>query len=93
MIWEYVTSYMGTHMKTTVEISDALLEAAKRLAAERGTTLRALIEQGLRSVVESSDQERFVLRDASVDGEGLHEDVREGGWARVAARAYEGRGG
>jgi hypothetical protein len=27
---------MGSLMKTTVEISDALLEAAKRLAAERG---------------------------------------------------------
>ena len=39
---------MGTHMKTTIELSDALLEAAKRLAQSRGTTLRAVVEEGLR---------------------------------------------
>ncbi len=84
---------MGAHMKTTVEISDALLEAAKRLAAERGTTLRAIVEEGLRTMVERAEAECFTLRDASVDGEGLHEEVREGGWTRIVERAYEGRGG
>jgi len=39
-------------MKTTVEISDALLEAAKAEAAQRGTTLRSLLEEGLRRVLE-----------------------------------------
>jgi len=38
-------------MKTTVDIDDALLEEAKRLAARARTTLRALIEEGLRRVV------------------------------------------
>ncbi|MEJ2205303.1 MAG: DUF2191 domain-containing protein [Gemmatimonadota bacterium] len=80
-------------MKTTVEISDALLEAAKRLAAERGTTLRAVLEEGLRSVVEASRREAFTLRDASVGGRGLRADVQEGGWTRTAELAYEGRGG
>jgi hypothetical protein len=93
LIWEYGSFNMGSLMKTTVEISDALLEAAKRLAAERGTTLRALLEEGLRSVVEGSGQEAFALRDASVAGQGLQADVEEGGWARMAELAYEGRGG
>lgn len=84
---------MGTPMKTTVEISDALLEAAKRHAAERGTTLRAILEEGLRSVVESAREEAFTLREASVGGQGLHPDVEEGGWARLAELVYEGRGG
>ena len=84
---------MGSLMKTTVEISDALLEAAKRLAAERGTTLRAVLEEGLRTVVEASGEEGFVLRDASIGGQGLQADVEEGGWARMAELAYEGRGG
>jgi hypothetical protein len=80
-------------MKTTVEISDALLEAAKRLAAERGTTLRAVLEEGLRRVVEASPGKAFTLRDASVGGQGLREDVQGGGWTRMAELAYEGRGG
>lgn len=34
-------------MRTTIRLSDALLERAKREAAKRGITLTALIEQGL----------------------------------------------
>lgn len=39
---------MVRHMRTTVRLSDGLLERAKREAAKRGLTLTALIEQGLR---------------------------------------------
>lgn len=83
---------MGIGMKTTIEISDALLEAARRVAQERGTTVRALVEAGLRTIV---DQERteFTLREASVGGTGLHPDIREGGWQRMIEFTYEGRGG
>lgn len=35
-------------MKTTVELPEDLLIDAKKLAAERRTTLRALLESGLR---------------------------------------------
>lgn len=35
-------------MKTTIELPDELLIAAKKTAAERRTTLRALFERGLR---------------------------------------------
>lgn len=35
-------------MKTTVELPDDLFVAAKKMAAERRTTLRDLIERGLR---------------------------------------------
>jgi hypothetical protein len=35
-------------MKTTVELNDDLLIEAKKLAAEERTTLRNLIEQGLK---------------------------------------------
>ena len=36
-------------MKTTIELPDDLFVAAKRRAAEDRTTLRALVERGLRS--------------------------------------------
>jgi hypothetical protein len=39
---------MGCCMKTTVEIQDELLVEAKKHAAEHRTTIRALIESGLR---------------------------------------------
>ena len=80
-------------MKTTVEIPDALLSAAKRTAAKEETTVRALIEEGLRKVLEERHaSSRFVLRDASFGEGGLHPDVREGSWERVRDLAYEGRG-
>lgn len=85
---------MGTHMKTTVEISDALLEAAKAEAAQRGTTLRSLLEEGLRRVLDEAPPNRaFTLPDATVGGRGLDPDVREGNWDAVRALTYEGRGG
>jgi len=80
-------------MKTTIEISDALLEQAKRRAAERGTALRALVEEGLREVIQAKPGAPFVLRDASVDGRGLQADVPDGSWERTLEVAYEGRGG
>jgi hypothetical protein len=43
---------MGIPVKTTIEIADALLDAARTQARERGTTLRAIVEEGLRAVLE-----------------------------------------
>ncbi len=84
---------MASLMKTTIEISDALFTAAKERASVQGTTLRALVEAGLRSVLDRANEaDRFVLRDASVNGQGLNPDVREGGWERIAELTYEGHG-
>jgi len=85
---------MGSLMKTTIEISDALFEAAKQRARERSTTLRALVEEGLRGVLESrAPTTDFALRDAAVGGNGLRAEVRDGGWERLAEMTYEGHGG
>lgn len=85
---------MVAHMKTTIEISDPLLEEAKRVAARDRTTLRALIERGLRAVLkERRRSARFALRDASFQGRGLQAEFRNADWGRVAEAAYEERGG
>lgn len=82
-----------TRIKTTVDISDALLEDAKRVAAREGTTLRALVELGLRRVLDDVDaSESFRLRDGSVDGRGMTREFSEGGWEKIRDAIYEGHG-
>jgi predicted transcriptional regulator len=85
---------MGAHMtKTTIDLQDDLARKAKLLAARRGTTLRALIEQGLRQVLrDERNTGAFVLRDASVAGRGLQPEFRNKDWAALRDAAYEGRG-
>ncbi len=81
-------------MKTTVEIPDSLLAEAKRLAVREGTTIRALIEQALRRIVqERATQSTFHLRKASFRGGGLQPGIREGSWEQIRELIYEGRGG
>ncbi|MEW6273431.1 MAG: type II toxin-antitoxin system VapB family antitoxin [Thermodesulfobacteriota bacterium] len=81
-------------MKTTVEIADALLEEAKALATRERTTLRELIESGLRAVLrERRGKTKFRLRDASFAGRGLQPEFRDAGWNEIRDAAYEGRGG
>lgn len=85
---------MGAHMKTTIEISEPLLNQARRLATRQGTTLRALVEEGLRKVVaEKRRPEGFHLRRASFRGEGLQPEAAGNGWDRLREMAYEGHGG
>ena len=61
---------MLRHMRTSVEISDALLRKARRAMAQRRVTLRHLIEEGLRKVLEDEGSTTpFRLRDAHFDGE------------------------
>jgi hypothetical protein len=81
-------------MKTTVEIPDSLLEEAKRLASRQGTTVRALVEEGLRRVLaERKRGTRFRLRKATFKGNGLQPGLAGATWERIRDTAYEGRGG
>ena len=82
-------------MKTTVELSDDLVMEAKRFAARHGITLRAVIENGVRSTLRADKGARapFTLRDASVDGSGLQSEFRDETWSKLREAAYGGRGG
>ena len=84
---------MATHMKTTVEIAEDLLRQAKAVAGKEHTTLRALIEEGLRWALGVRRRRgRFKLRKASVRGKGLQPGVAEGDWAALRDQIYSGRG-
>ena len=58
---------MVARMKTTVDIAEPMLKEAKLIAAREGTTLRALVEEGLRHVIDERARQKtgFRLRDAS----------------------------
>lgn len=82
-----------THMKTTVEIAPDLLRSAKAVAVREKTTLRALLEEGLRwALSKRRSPDNFTLRDASVAGKGTQSGVREGDWNNIRDSIYEGRG-
>lgn len=81
-------------MRTTIDLPDALFKKAKRTAQDRGTTLRALVIEGLRLVTQAgSKPQRFQLPDASFGDGGLVEGLAETDWDRIRDLAYEARGG
>ena len=80
-------------MRTSIELSDGLLGRARKLAKQRGVTLRALVEEGLRRVLaESASPSEFQLKDVTYGEGGLVEGLDQGDWERIRDLAYEGRG-
>ena len=78
-------------MKITVEISPALLLEAKALAREQQTTLKSLLEEGIRLALDRRRRrvKPFQLRMPVAHlGRPLISD-----WASVREFIYEGRGG
>ena len=81
-------------MKTTVDIPQSLLDEAKKLATTHRTTVKALIEEGLRHVIgEYQHLGKFRLRKASFKGSGLQPEIEGASWETLRERAYEGHGG
>ncbi len=84
-------SSMGAHMKVTVDIADPLFRQAKSQARQRGTTMRALIEEGLRRVISEPGPTGYRLPDCSVTGDGPTALWTDGTWEDKLAVIYEGR--
>ena len=77
-------------MKITVEIAESLLAEAEVYTAAHSLTLRELLEEGLRVVLQKKRaNETVCLRDGSFQGRGMQRDLS---WPEIRERIYEGRG-
>lgn len=80
-------------MKTTLEISPPLLRRAKKIAARDGTTLRALVEEGLASTLRARQKPAAPIPPLLVvKGSGMNPEFISGGWEKIRDAIYEGRG-
>ena len=80
---------MVTHMKTTVDIADDLLLRAKREAAASHTTLRSLIEAGLREVLgRKAAVQRPPIKPVTFRGKGLQPEFSGKGWDAIRDAVY-----
>ncbi len=82
---------MLSPVKTTLDLPDALLDEARRVAREQGTTLRALVADGLRVELEARASRRPAgeLVEPVFRGEvGLQPGIDLGDWDAVRGIAY-----
>ncbi len=77
-------------MKTTIDLSDSLFAEAKRAAAADKTTLRALVEAGLREQLNRRRQRAapFRLRRVAFKGKGLRPELAAAPWQQLRDLAY-----
>jgi hypothetical protein len=76
-------------MKTTIELSDAVLREARQVAARERMSLRALIEEGLWHVLaERRRRPTFRLRRVTFAGEGLAPEVAGESWPAFRDRIH-----
>ena len=82
-------------MRTSFDIPDPLLRRAKARARKYNTTLRAVLLDGLRRVLddESASRSPYTLADESFGEGGVREGIDLSDWDRVRELTYEGRGG
>lgn len=79
-------------VKTTIEIGDALLARAKRHARKVGKPLRALVEEGLRRVLEAEPTpSTYELADCSVGNPRGPNPLERFSWQDLRDEIYGGR--
>jgi hypothetical protein len=84
---------MLLHMRTSIDIPDSLMRRAKSLARARGTTLRELLIDGLRSVVDrGAGSPRHRMTDRSFGEGGLVDGLSWSESERMDELVYGDRG-
>jgi hypothetical protein len=80
-------------MKTTVELPDDLLERGKAVARRENSTLKALIEEGLRMAIRARSRRRgagFSVQ--PFEGDGLTPEFAAAGWEKIRDEIHRDRG-
>ena len=76
-------------MKTTLDIHDELLSRAKRHARDTGSTLRAVVEDGLRQVLDRANPIReHVLPDLRVGNPAADDPLEQYSWPELRELIY-----
>ena len=84
---------MGTHIKTTVDISDDLFKRAKQMAHSENCTLRELIEEGLEDVLGRGSRKPVGAVKLPVSGgDGLTAEFAGAGWEKFRDEIYRSNG-
>jgi Arc/MetJ family transcription regulator len=75
-------------MRTTITMDDELLEAAKRKALDKGSTLSAFIEEAVRAALASSTsrKRKYRFKLVTFGGDGLQPGVD---WNNLSALIHE----
>ncbi len=70
---------MVSHMKTTLNIDDSVMERLKKEAARRKTTMSKLVEAGLRRILDEAENDKPIRRRKlpSWDGGGAAVDISD----------------
>ena len=79
-------------MKTTLDIHDELLARAKRHAKETGRPLRAIVEDGIRRVVEAAPHPPYKLPDLRVGAADAPDPLATYSWPELRELIYGGSG-
>jgi len=80
-------------MKTTIELSDELLNQARVVARREGSSLKRLVEEGLQRTLEAREQRvKRSVEFPTYGGSGLTEAFEAADWARIRDEIYRGRG-
>jgi hypothetical protein len=80
-------------MKTTVELPDDLLERSKAVARRENSTLKALIEEGLRLALRARTRKSTAPFSVQpFQGDGLSAEFTGSGWERIRDEIYRDRG-
>ena len=80
-------------MRTSIDIPEPLMRRARKVARERGTTLRQLVLDGLRSIVERDARSTaYRMKDCSFGREGLVSGLSWSDSERMDELVYGDRG-
>ena len=83
---------MLIHMRTSVDIPDPLLRRAKKVARDRGTTLKQLLIDGLRSILDSQGRAApYRMKDCSFGSGGLAKGLAWSDAERLSELVYGDR--